>query len=117
MGIRFRIQMCWNAIFINLHPALRKLGVGQAGHHAFRRFRVTWLRKQRCLDGLRHFWLGHAGRSVEDDYDRVREDVEFRKQVVESIGLGFEIPVSDCSIVPNVPKLAVGDVRQVAVSY
>jgi hypothetical protein len=53
---------------------------------------------------------------VEDDYDRMREDVEFRKQVVESVGLGFEIPASTPSIVPNVPKLAVEGVEEVAVS-
>jgi integrase len=100
----------------HLHPALERLGVEKAGHHAFRRFRVTWLRKQRCPDDLRHFWLGHPGRSVEDDYDRTREDVEFRKQVVESVGLGFEIPASTSSIVPNVPKLAVEEVEEVAVS-
>jgi hypothetical protein len=75
-----------------LHPMLEKLGQEQAGHHAFRRFRVTWLRKQHCPVDLRHFWLGHAGKSVEDDYDRVREEVGFRKQVVEKIGLGFDLP-------------------------
>jgi integrase len=100
----------------HLHPALKRLGVEKAGHHAFRRFRVTWLRKQRCPDDLRHFWLGHAGRSVEDDYDQMREDVEFRKQVVESVGLGFEIPASTPSIVPNVPKLTVEEAQEVAVS-
>jgi integrase len=51
----------------HLHPALRRVGVEKAGHHASRRFRLTWLRKQRCPDDLRHFWLGHAGRTVEDD--------------------------------------------------
>jgi len=30
----------------HLHPTLEKLGQEQAGHHAFHRFRVTWLRKQ-----------------------------------------------------------------------
>ena len=76
----------------HLHPALEHSGQEQFGHHAFRRFRVTWLRRQRCPADLRHFWLGHAGRTVEDYYDRLREDVEFRKQTVEEVGLGFELP-------------------------
>lgn len=97
----------------HLHPKLRELAEEQAGHHAFRRFRVTWLRKQRCPADLRHFWLGHSGKSVEDDYDRLRDDFEFRKQVVEKIGLGFEIP---SSLVPNVPSSEVAREEEIAVS-
>ena len=97
----------------HLHPKLRELAEEQAGHHAFRRFRVTWLRKQRCPADLRHFWLGHSGKSVEDDYDRLRDDFEFRKQVVEKIGLGFEIPPS---LVPNVPSSEVAREEEIAVS-
>jgi integrase len=98
----------------HLHPMLRKLEQGQAGHHAFRRFRVTWLRKQRCPADLRHFWLGHAGKSVEDDYDRMREEIGFRKQVVEKIGLGFKLP---SPIVPNVPSSEVVPEEEIAVSF
>jgi integrase len=97
----------------HLHPKLKKLGEEQAGHHAFRRFRVTWLRKQRCPKDLRNFWLGHAGSSVEDDYDRLRDDFDFRKQVIETVGLGFEVPAS---LVPIVPKSEVGPEKEIAVS-
>jgi len=50
---------------------------------------------------------------VEDDYDRLRDDFEFRKQVVEKIGLGFEIP---SSLVPNVPSSEVVREEEIAVS-
>jgi len=37
-----------------------------------------------------------------DRYDKVREDVEFRKDVAKSVGVGFELPKTlNCS---NVPK-------------
>ena len=38
------------------------------------------------------FWHGHAGRTVTDSYSKLKDDVEFRKQVVEKVGLGFELP-------------------------
>jgi hypothetical protein len=37
-------------------------------------------------------WLGHAGKSITDGYDRVREDVEYRKEVARAVGIGFTIP-------------------------
>jgi hypothetical protein len=39
---------------------------------AFRRFRTTYLCKQRAPEGLVQFWLGRAGKSITDGYDRVR---------------------------------------------
>jgi hypothetical protein len=37
---------------------------------------------------------------MSDLYDKVREDVAFRKMWAEKSGFGFELP----SVVPNVPK-------------
>lgn len=39
-----------------LHPALDELQVPKAGFHAMRRFRATWLRKQRAPEDLIKFW-------------------------------------------------------------
>jgi hypothetical protein len=36
--------------------------------------------------------MGHSGTSITDGYDRVREDVEFRKEVAQSVGTGFVVP-------------------------
>jgi len=33
-------------------------------------------------------------------YDKIKEDVQFRKMWAEKCGFGFELP----SVVPNVPK-------------
>lgn len=49
-----------NLLRRGLHPALIKLGQPKAGFHAFRRFRATWLRKNRTPEDLIRLWLGHA---------------------------------------------------------
>jgi integrase len=97
-----------NIIRRHLHPALRKLkfvnphtGTHKAGNHAFRRFRNTYLRNHTaCPEGLYKYWLGHAGKDMSDLYDKIKEDVAFRKKWAEQCGFGFELP----SVVPSVPK-------------
>jgi len=44
--------------------------------------------------------MAHAGNSMSDLYDKIKEDVQFRKMWAEKCGFGFELP----SVVPNVPK-------------
>ena len=91
-----------------MHLALRKLGyvnphtgTHKAGNYAFRRFRNTYLKnKTGCPEGLRNYWMGHAGNAMGDLYDKIKEDVQFRKMWAEKSGFGFELP----SVVPNVPK-------------
>jgi len=57
-----------------------------------RRFRTTWLRKQRAPEDLVRFWLGHAKQSMTDGYSKLAEDTEFRAQVADNIGTGFAVP-------------------------
>jgi integrase len=98
-----------NIIRRHLHVALKELnymnpytGTHKAGNHAFRRFRNTYLRNYtECPEGLYKYWMGHAGRDMSDLYDKVKEDVEFRRKWAERCGFGFELP----SVVPNVPKI------------
>jgi len=45
--------------------------------------------------------MGHAANSMDDLYDKIKEDVEFRKEWAEKSGFGFDLP----SDVPNVPKI------------
>jgi len=100
-----------NVLRRHLHPALRQLGylnphtgTHKAGSHAFRRFRNTYLRNRTdCPKGLYKYWMGHADESMSDLYDKIKEDVSFRKQMAEKCGFGFELP----SVVPNVPKTGV----------
>jgi len=81
-----------NLLRRSLHPILKELGTEKAGFHAMRRFRTTWLRKQRAPEDLIKFWLGHSETSITDSYSKVAEDVEFRKQVAEKVGTGFDVP-------------------------
>jgi len=98
-----------NVLRRHLHPALKELnyvnphtGTHKAGNHAFRRFRNTYLKNRtECPKGLYDYWLGHAGKDMSDLYDKINEDVPFRKMWAEKCGFGFELP----SVVPNVPKI------------
>jgi integrase len=83
-----------NVIRRSLHPILKELAVNQAGFHAMRRFRTTWLRKQRAPEDLIRFWLGHAKSSVTDGYSKLADDLEYRLEVTEKIGAGFTVPAS-----------------------
>lgn len=40
-----------------------------------------------------------------DDLDKLREDVQYRREVTNKIGLGFEISAQTPDVVPNVPSL------------
>jgi integrase len=86
----------------HLHPALEQLGfinpftgTSKAGNHAFRRFRNTHLRNRaECPEGLRKYWMGHADESMSDLYDKIKEDVEFRREWAEKAGFGFQTAFS-----------------------
>jgi integrase len=98
-----------NVIRRHLHPALRQLGyvnphtgTHKAGNHAFRRFRSTYLKNEtNCPKGLRDYWLGHTGESMDDLYDRVRDNAPLRREKATEYGVGFELP---SVVVPNVPR-------------
>jgi integrase len=73
--------------------ALRILHVRhKVGFRAFRRFRTSVLRKARVPEDLLKLWLGHASKSVTDDYARqLREDLPFRQGWAQLVGLGFSM--------------------------
>jgi integrase len=81
-----------NLLRRSLHPLLQEAGCDKMGFHALRRFRVTWLRKQRCSEDLLRYWLGHASRTVTDEYVMLKEDLDFRLEVAEKVGVGFSLP-------------------------
>ena len=81
-----------NLLGRTLHPILAELNVEKAGFHAMRRFRTTWLRKQRAPEDLIKYWLGHAKDSVTDGYSKLADDVKFRLDEAEKIGVGFIVP-------------------------
>jgi integrase len=63
----------------------------RVGFHAFRRFRLTWLRKNGVPKGLEHLWMGHADEGVGDLYAKLKEDAPFRQLWAERAGLGFSV--------------------------
>lgn len=84
-----------------LHSILKSAGLEKRGFHAFRRFRQTWLRKNRAPEDIIRYWLGWSSKSIADGYSKLQDDVAFRKGVAESVGLGFEIPSTAPDDVPN----------------
>jgi integrase len=83
---------------------LEELGVEKTGFHAMRRFRTTWLRKQRTPEDLIRFWLGHAKSSMTDAYSKLSDDIEYRREVAEKIGTGFTVPTSMRPMIPRKRK-------------
>lgn len=75
-----------------LHPLLTELGIPRCGFHAFRRFRVTHLGKERCPYALLIFWVGHSKKKVTELYDQPEEDLQYRLDVARGVGLGFDVP-------------------------
>ena len=64
---------------------------------------------------LQKLWLGHA-REVTDRYaEQLKEDVEWRKEVAENAGLGFELPTVESSVeLQGLPKQQKSKLQRVA---
>jgi len=102
-----------NVLRRHLHPLLKQLGVPKAGFHSFRRFRATFLSKSQVPDALVRFWLGHANKGVTDEYIKMADELDFRKEVAERIGTGFEL--FESPIVRNVRRNNVEAEPEIAV--
>lgn len=101
-----------NLLKRELHPILASLEIPKRGFHSFRRFRNTHLRNSICPDGLVKFWMGHASKDMSDRYDRVRDDVVFRKEVARRMGTSFEVPKT---LTPKSSKTKMG-ISEISVS-
>jgi hypothetical protein len=49
--------------------------------------------------------MGHAPADMSDLYDKVKEDIGFRREWAERCGIGFNL----LSVVPDVPKIEEND--------
>jgi hypothetical protein len=77
-----------NILRRHLHPALAEVGFEKAGNHAFCSFRDTFIRNfTNCPESILHFWLGWGSEGMSGHYDKVNNDVAFRKDVVNRCGL------------------------------
>ena len=92
-----------------LTPRLIKKGLDEKGMgwHAFKRFRKTWLRGQRCLEDVNNFWMAHKPQTMSELYSHLHEELQLRLDEAERVGYGFVLPssTSEGSVVPIVPKL------------
>jgi integrase len=94
-----------NILKRSLHPVLKAIERDKAGFHSFRRFRTTWLRKNRAPEDLIRFWLGHADQTVTDGYSKLKDDLAFRQLCAANVGLGFELPEGNPSEKPDVARI------------
>lgn len=100
-----------------LTPRLIKMGLDQKGMgwHAFKRFRKTWLRGQRCLEDINNFWMAHRPQTMSELYSHLHEELQLRLDEAERVGYGFVLAVSkNVSVVPIVPKSQQENAEEVA---
>jgi integrase len=73
----------------NVHRMLTRLRLPAA--HAYRRWRITWLRKAGMNESVIRAQVGHSDAGVTSRYDKSGADLEFVRREVESAGLGFSL--------------------------
>ena len=82
-----------------LHPILDAIGLSRAGFHAFRRFRISWVRRNHVPEDLLRFWAGHADTSITHKYaDQLKQDKAFRQEWAIEAGLGFELRPAEAEV-------------------
>ena len=83
-----------------LSPVLKAMGRNRVRFHAFRRFREATLQRSEVRQILIDYWMGHENGDMSSRYGKqLTEDVEFREQWSEKVGLGFELPsLSESSV-------------------
>jgi integrase len=72
-----------------VHAALNAADVPKP--HAYRRFRVTVLRRHRMQEDVLRSQLGHSKTSITDQYSYAADDADFLRSEIERCGLGFSL--------------------------
>jgi integrase len=76
-----------------LATIFERMGRNHVRFNAFRRFRESVLLKSECRQILIDYWMGHENPDMSTRYGRqLVEDVKYRKEWAEKVGLGFELP-------------------------
>lgn len=104
-----------------LTERLKKMGLDEPGMgwHAFRRFRKTWLRGNRCQEDINIFWMGHKPKTMSEIYSHLFEEVGLRLAEAEAVGFGFDLPKSPSEkpvVAPIAPKVGDEVLEEVAVT-
>jgi integrase len=89
-----------------LTPRLKVMNLDERGmgFHAFKRFRKTWLRGNRCLEDINNYWMAHKPKTMSELYSHLHEELEMRLAEAERVGCGFVIPKYVAPIAPKLPK-------------
>lgn len=89
-----------------LTPRLKVMGIDEKGmgFHAFRRFRKTWLRAERCQEDINNFWMGHQPETMSELYSRMEFELERRLDEAERVGVGFAVPIVE--VAPSAPRIS-----------
>src|ERR1700678_2630714 len=59
--------------------------------HDLRHFRYTHLQRAEIPNAIRDYWVGHASKGMERVYGHVAQDTALKHQLVETIGIGFNL--------------------------
>jgi integrase len=100
-----------------LTPRLIEKGLDEKGMgwHAFKRFRKTWLRGQRCLEDINNFWMAHRPQTMSQLHSHLHEELSLRLDEAQRVGHGFLLPASkNVSVVPIVTKSQQENAEEVA---
>ena len=97
---------------------LKKMGRTGVRFHAFRRFRESVLLASDARQILIDYWMGHENPDMSTRYGKqLVEDVKYRKEWAEKVGLGFELPqVSESEPEVNCATCATDSVEHVCVA-
>jgi len=88
-----------------LTPRLEAMQIDEKGmgFHAFRRFRKTWLRGERCQEDINNFWMGHQPETMSELYSRMDFELVRRLDESERVGVGFNVP--SIQVAPSAPRI------------
>jgi integrase len=76
-----------------LKTIFKRMGRTRVRFNAFRRFRESVLLRSECRQTLVDYWMGHENPDMSTRYGKqLLEDVKYRKEWAEKVGLGFELP-------------------------
>ena len=88
-----------------LTPRLEAMKIDEKGmgFHAFRRFRKTWLRGERCQEDINNFWMGHQPETMSELYSRMEFELDLRLDQAEKVRVGFTVPIIE--VAPSAPRI------------
>jgi integrase len=69
--------------------------------HSFRHFRYTLLQKHKIHPAIHAYWIGHSAKGMSTIYGHIEQDIELRQRLVREVGLGFRLPKSVATPIPE----------------